>query len=458
MPARPICFMIMPYGVKPTQQREGSKAPATVNFDRLWDAAIRPAITGLGYDAVRADQDLGALIIQEMIERLAISDLVVADLSIPNGNVYYEVGIRHAAKSQGCVLISADWAEPLFDVAQMRQIRYPLPVTNIDDATAAAIEARLKAVIPALADGLSPVFSTLPGFPDRVDQSRATAFKDALKELSAFQAEVTAVRLSPAARCRAGALALSARYTGRPMQNIVALDLLNLLRDCTDWTTTLEYIEKLPVSLQDLPVVMEQKALAQSKAGDHELAIGALQQLISLDGETAERRGLIAGRYKKLYYAASDSASKAMYLDEAIREYDNAMHLDLNNYFPSSNLPRLYRTRNEPDDDGLAKIAAAVTRTACERAQKQAATDLWLTATLLGAAFDAGDLAQATRLARELGRRGLVRWQLETTLPDLKLAIALQTEPVAAALSEIVADLERLVARSAGSPEVVGTS
>jgi hypothetical protein len=33
-----------------------------------------------------------------MIERLAISDLVLADVSIPNGNAYYEVGIRHAAQ------------------------------------------------------------------------------------------------------------------------------------------------------------------------------------------------------------------------------------------------------------------------------------------------------------------------------------------------------------------------
>ena len=63
MSVRPICFMIMPYGTKPTQQRDGQPAPLKVNFDRLWDGAIRPAITALGYDPVRADQDLGALII-----------------------------------------------------------------------------------------------------------------------------------------------------------------------------------------------------------------------------------------------------------------------------------------------------------------------------------------------------------------------------------------------------------
>ena len=42
---------------------------------------------------MRADQDLGPLIIKEMIERLALSDAVVADISAPNPNV-------------GCVVVS----------------------------------------------------------------------------------------------------------------------------------------------------------------------------------------------------------------------------------------------------------------------------------------------------------------------------------------------------------------
>ena len=127
---RPICFMIMPYGVKPTLQPARSEAPDKVDFDRLWAAAYRPAIEQLGYEAVRADQDLGALIITEMIERLAFSDLVLADVSIGNANVYYEIGVRHAASACGCVMLGADWAEPLFDLNQMRQLRLPLPMTN----------------------------------------------------------------------------------------------------------------------------------------------------------------------------------------------------------------------------------------------------------------------------------------------------------------------------------------
>ena len=90
--------------------------PETIDFDALWNKALLPVITDLGYDAVRADQDTGASIILEMLERLLSSDLVIADMTVPNGNVYYEIGIRHASRRTGCLLTSADWAKPLFDI------------------------------------------------------------------------------------------------------------------------------------------------------------------------------------------------------------------------------------------------------------------------------------------------------------------------------------------------------
>ncbi|NJO32848.1 MAG: hypothetical protein HC869_06605 [Rhodospirillales bacterium] len=103
---RPICFMVMPFGTKPTGVADG-KSPAEADFDQVWEKVLRPAITELNYEAVRADEDLGALIIADMLERLTLADLVVADMTLSNGNVYYEVGIRHGAKEAGCVLVSA---------------------------------------------------------------------------------------------------------------------------------------------------------------------------------------------------------------------------------------------------------------------------------------------------------------------------------------------------------------
>ena len=122
---RRICFMVMPFGKKKTDAPTG-QGVAEIDFDALWDKAFKPAIEKLGYDSVRADQDVGSLIINEMLERLYFSDLVLADMTIPNGNVYYEVGVRHACRDVGCVLLAPDWSKQLFYVAQMRTVRYPL--------------------------------------------------------------------------------------------------------------------------------------------------------------------------------------------------------------------------------------------------------------------------------------------------------------------------------------------
>lgn len=436
----PICFMVMPYSTKPTSAPAGSGAPDKVNFDRLWEAALRPAIQNAGYKAVRANEDIGALIINEMIERLAISDLVLADVSIPNGNVYYEVGIRHAAQKQGCVMTAATWSKALFDIDQMRQIRYPLPEESISDATAAEIIKIVQDAIPVMAAGDSPFYQVFPKYPE-FDLTRATAFKKSLEELSKFQSEIIAARSASSDQQRTRALELRDRYyTGGPIQKAVAIELLYTLRDCTDFKTTLEFIEKLPADLRNSPMVKEQRALALSKSGNHDDAIGALRELIAGSGDTSERRGLLGGRYKKKWSAGKDPAD----LSRAITEYENGMKLDLNDYYPSSNLARLYRTRKRKGDDDRARTSAAITLVACERARSRNSNDEWLNATLLGAAFDAGDVEKAQELADQVRDEGPAAWKLDTTLADCRTAAQLYEEPRRTELLGIVAQLEKL--------------
>ena len=445
---RPICFMIMPYSTKPTSAAAGSGAPDKVNFDRLWDAALAPAISLAGYDPVRANEDIGALIITEMIERLAISDLVLADVSIPNGNVYYEVGIRHAAQRAGCIMTAATWSKPLFDIDQMRQIRYPLPAESISDETAAEIIKIVSAAIPVMAAGDSPFYQVFPKYPD-YEPARATSFRKSLEQLSQFQAEIIAARSASGDERRTRALDLRTRYyTGGPIQKVVAVELLYTLRDCTDWKTMLEFIDLLPVDLRESPLVKEQRALALSKSGDHTTAIGALRELIATLGDTSERRGLLGGRYKARWRAGKNPAD----LNQAIAEYETGMKLDLNDYYPSSNLTRLYRARQRKGDEDKARIAAAVTLTACERARLRKASDEWLNPTLLGAAFDAGNADKAQELADQIAVEGAAAWKLETTLADCRSAAETHPEPNRSQLREIVAQLEELAPSQQARP------
>lgn len=423
MPLRPICFMVMPYRTKET--RVDPPAPAKVNFDRLWEKAFLPVIEELGYQPVRADQDLGALIIHEMLERLYFSDLVIADLTIPNGNVYYEIGIRHAARASGCVLVSAEWSNPLFDVNQMRQVRYPLPQEEPTEEAAAQIQRRLKVSVPALAGGFTPMFQVLPGYPGAVEGERASSIRDFLQQLSAFQAEVQAVRRGPQAERRARALAVAQTYgTQPPVIPAVALEILYLLRDFAGWQDTLAFIDAVPEPIRALPVVREQRCLAQSMTGNHLEAIGALEQLIKTSGTNSEREGLLGGRYKRLWASATDPSDKARYLNLAIEHYGRGMMLDLNDYFPSSNLPRLYRSRGGKGDADRARASAEVARLACERALRRDPDDEWARPTQLGMAFDAGDVTAAEELAGQVMQEGAAKWKLATTIADLELTVS----------------------------------
>ena len=60
---------------------------------------------------------------------------------------------------------------------------------------------------------------------------------------------------------------------------------------------------------------------------------------------------------------------------------------------------------------------------ACERAKRRNASDEWLRPTLLGAAFDAGDVDAALSLLAEIEQEGPAAWRLATTVADLEFSL-----------------------------------
>ena len=416
---KPLCFMVMPYGRKATQAEAG-KGPAEIDFNALWDRAFAPVLLELGYQPVRADQDTGALILTQMLERLYFADLVLADMTIPNGNVYYEIGIRHAACRTGCVLLAADWSRTLFDVAQMRTVRYPLPEGEITEATSAAIRDAIRGAIPVLGDGVSPMYESIAGYPTQVDERTASSMKDQMALLSSFQGEIRAVRAVPRSQRMARARQLVDTHGRGRIKAAVAIALVLMLRDCADapedWNVVLDFIDGLPGELRALAELTEQRALSLSYAGRHVEAIAALEALVATSGPTPERMGLLGGRYKRLVAAAATPGDRQQALARAIECYERGMDLDLNDYYCSSNLPSLYRMRNRKGDEERAQSVLKLVIAACERARRRGAIDPWLRSTLLVAAFDAGDAAKAEELADEVENEGAARWQLESVL------------------------------------------
>jgi len=207
----------------------------------------------------------------------------------------------------------------------------------------------------------------------------------------------------------------------------------------------IDFIDKLPADVARQEEVRELGAFAMSNAGKLNDAIARLEALIELSGPTPERLGLLGGRYKRLYGKGATAAEKLLYLNKSVDAYERGMELDLNQYYCSCNLPRLYKVRKRKGDDEKALSVAQIVIAACKRAKNRGLADEWLRPTLLGAAFDAGDCDEAEELAAEVAAEGAARWKLDATLLDLETSVSLfEDKERRDGLATILEDLKRI--------------
>lgn len=112
---KPSCFVIAPIGPEGSETRKRS--------DDVFEHLIVPCVLECNYEQpVRADRlDKSGVITNQIIERLLDDDLVIADLTELNPNVFYELAIRHAAEKPMIHIIDIGEEIP-FDVKSMRAI------------------------------------------------------------------------------------------------------------------------------------------------------------------------------------------------------------------------------------------------------------------------------------------------------------------------------------------------
>jgi len=106
------CFVIMPFDEKR-------------NF--LYEAVIKPTLVShprILFDVIRADESLTVGKISEEIgHHIDKADLVIADISEVNANVYYELGYSHARSRKAVLLVQKTPGEKLsipFDIQDFR--------------------------------------------------------------------------------------------------------------------------------------------------------------------------------------------------------------------------------------------------------------------------------------------------------------------------------------------------
>jgi hypothetical protein len=151
-------FIVRPFGTK-----------NGIDFDRVEKELIRPAMGQAGLTGGTTGEFIQQGNIRtDMFEQLLIADLVIADISIHNANVFYELGIRHAFRDKRTFLLKAKGdnskeneskeSDVPFDLKTDRYLSYDsndpaASVTSFADALNATLDSQK-------AD--SPVYQLLP--------------------------------------------------------------------------------------------------------------------------------------------------------------------------------------------------------------------------------------------------------------------------------------------------------
>jgi len=152
----------MPFGTKPGPDGE------PLDFNRIYAELIRPALEEAGLTAFRADEEVRPGDIRvDMFQELLIADLVVVDLTIDNPNVWYELGVRHALRARGVVLISGGHSTKAFDVYTDRKLRYGISGDGPDPDSLDKDRERLREMVAATMESwhgrkMSPVYQLIP--------------------------------------------------------------------------------------------------------------------------------------------------------------------------------------------------------------------------------------------------------------------------------------------------------
>jgi hypothetical protein len=151
---KPTCFVVSPIGAAGSPERK--HANVTLKF------IIEPVLERCGFQkALRADT-LGesGIISRQIISQLLNADLVIADLTFHNPNVYYELAIRHGTGKPFVQLHTRGQTLP-FDVAQQRTIFFDrTDLEDVEDCKA-ELERQIKAAIASKGPMDTPIGQTL---------------------------------------------------------------------------------------------------------------------------------------------------------------------------------------------------------------------------------------------------------------------------------------------------------
>lgn len=469
-------FVVMPFGKKevpPKPEVDATCTPSTnasglvVDFDDVYRLLLAPALEAAGLQPFRADDENSAGdILKDMFAELVTADFVVADISILNANVFYELGIRHAVGPRGVICLHAGWATRPFDVAPGRTFKYDGKLFCVDRVRDEAWEKAVAKEKDSLASTLrkavaadrttegSPVYSNLPNLKpldaSRIGTARFKFYEDLAKD---WQDRIDiAARGGRAEDILTLAGDVPSPYYRRKLLRQCAGALLALCRFAQAEKIYTELHEELQESdsLDEFRLRC-QLALVANRLGRTKEAKIALDALAKKMPGDPEAQGILGRVYKNLWAAKWDAnpplpleerlraaQSNAALARKALASYETAFRRDIGSYYNGINLLALASLldhvamrNNRPAPSSLIDfndVASAVRLAATARLEVRDEA-VWARATLGELRIVLGDANARSDYEDATADADLTWFNISSMLDQVELFEALDYEP-----------------------------
>ncbi|MGH9766886.1 MAG: TRAFs-binding domain-containing protein [Blastocatellia bacterium] len=340
-------FIAMPFG-----EKEG------INFNKVYADYIKPALESAGFEVFRADEEKSAGSIHEdMFQELLLADLVVADLSVDNPNVWYELGVRHALRPRGVLQIQCARDYLPFDVYGQRTLRYhvkdglPDP-EHLEKDKQALAEMAVTTAISWRERKISPVYSLLPYLtpPDwkTLRMGGMNEFWEAYDQWS------QRIKTAQRAGWVGNIVALANEAPARVLQIEACRTAGKALVRLKHFAFALAQFEKaLEINPRDLES-RQQQAMLRGRLGRREEAKVLIEEIIKDHPDDAESWAML-GRLEKDEWVAAwriegntpeqmldDAGYESELLRHAMTAYEEGFRKDPRNYYAGVNALTLY--------------------------------------------------------------------------------------------------------------------
>lgn len=453
-------FIAMPFGRKPGH--DGT----LIDFNRVYVELLQPALEAADLDVFRADEEMRAGDIRkDMFQELLIADLVVADLTLDNPNVWYELGVRHALRARGVILVQGPRGSQPFDIYTDRKLRYGLKDGAPDPGTLEADRCAItRMAVETLAAStrrrVSPVFALLDHLQEPEWQKLLLAGTSEAGE--AYRTWSSRQQIARRKNCPGDILVLAEETPTRALRVEAFSGAGESLLQLQQYAFALEQFDKALAIKPDDKSCREKKIVCLGRLGRHEEARECAERLV-LDHPRDPECHALAGRVAKTDWidrwrvpdashaqmrenAAAEDAS----LLEAIEAYVRAFETDPGHTYSGINALALTCVRahlgNQTDSAALERLRGGV-RWACHAELIASPRSYWARVSQAELCLYSDTLAAVKQeFAKAVALADGDRFALDSTRQTLTMLRELQFRPdeSQAALALVERELERV--------------